>query len=81
MKNSFFVLSLLMLAGCSRGDPGLQLNLYDIKVLCTSVGDAAFAKANDGNTPEIDLKWIEEGAAAQCELEYRIKQQDANKRF
>jgi len=81
MKKVFFVLSLLILAGCSRGDPELQLSLTEIKELCGKVGDAAFSDANDGKTPTLGLEWIEGGAEAQCELEYRIKQQEANKPF
>jgi hypothetical protein len=67
------------LTGCSRGDPELQLSLTEIKELCSKVGSAAFSKANDGQQPKIGLDWIEGGAEAQCELEYRIKQQEANK--
>jgi hypothetical protein len=69
------------LTGCSRGDPELQLSLTEIKGFCELVGDAAFAKANDGETPKMSLDWIEAGAQAQCELEYRIKQQEATKPF
>jgi hypothetical protein len=81
MKKVFFLLFLLILAGCSQGDPELQLSLTEIKELCGKVGDAAFSKANDGGTPKIGLDWIESGAEAQCELEYRIKQQEATKPF
>ena len=69
------------LAGCSRGDPELQLSLTEIKQLCDKVGDAAFSKANDGVKKKFELDWIEGGAVAQCELEYRIKQQEVNKPF
>ena len=81
MKKVFFVLSLFMLAGCSRGDPALQLTLYDIKALCAPAGDAAFARANDGNKDANTLGLIQGGTVAQCELEYRIKQHEANKPF
>lgn len=63
MKKVFFVLSWLILAGCSRGDPELQLSLYEIKSLCGQYARAAPEKI------------------AECELEYRIKQQEANKPF
>ena len=70
------------LAGCSKGgDPGLPLTLEEVRVLCDAVGDAAFARANDGKETAAALRWIEEGAKAECELEYRIKQQEANKPF
>jgi hypothetical protein len=69
------------LTACSRGDPALQLTLYDIKVLCATAGDAAFAKANDGSKDANTLGLIQGGTVAQCELEYRIKQQEANKPF
>ena len=69
------------LAGCSRGDPELQLSLTEIKQLCDKVGDAAFSKANNGEKEFTSLNRIEGGAEAQCELEYRIKQQEANKPF
>jgi len=55
------------------------MDINEIRRLCGKVGVAAFAKANDGTT--LDPSSIERGAAAQCELEYRIKQQEANKRF
>ena len=70
-----------MLAGCSQKDPSLQLSLSDIKSLCAKAGDAAFGKAREETGDKFALDWIEQGAAAQCELEYRIKQQEANKIF
>jgi major membrane immunogen (membrane-anchored lipoprotein) len=70
------------LTGCSRGDTTIQLTLYDIKVLCSSVGSASFAKAiEDGNGDLTSVERIRDGAVAQCELEYRIKQQEASKPF
>jgi hypothetical protein len=69
------------LTGCSRGNTELQLSLTEIKELCDKVGDGAFSKANDGGTPKIVLDSIERGVEAQCELEYRIKQQEAKKPF
>jgi hypothetical protein len=30
---------------------------------------------------KVILEWTRDGARAECELEYRIKQQEANKRF
>lgn len=78
------LLLLVALAGCSRGDPQLQLDLSDIKILCDDVGRRAFAELNarDTNRPsDEDFAWIKPGAVAECELEYRIKQQEANKFF
>jgi len=71
----------MALAGCdSQSAYGrLEMDINEIRRLCGKVGVAAFAKANDGTT--LDPSSIERGAAAQCELEYRIKQQEANKRF
>ena len=42
----------------------------EIKALCKSVGDKAFALANDGTQNTLQLQWIEKGAAAECELKY-----------
>lgn len=81
MKRATIWLLAAALAGCSQKDPSLQLSLSDIKSLCDKVGDAAFSRANEGTREKISLDWIEQGAEAQCELEYRIKQQEANKPF
>ena len=80
------VLFLVSLSGCSRGDPQLQLDLSDIKSLCEAVAYKAFSEMNarDSNRPSAlaqDFNWIKNGAVAECELEYRIKQQEAHKPF
>jgi hypothetical protein len=72
------------LTGCSRGDPELQLTLVEIRALCADIGDKEFSimNARDSNRPtDIGLQRIEAGKKAECELEYRIKQQEANKPF
>jgi len=86
MIRSLFVLFLLILAGCSRSDTELQLS--EIRSLCSEVGDKARADfpvyfSNGQERPDalVVLELTKEGAAAECELEYRIKQQEANKPF
>jgi hypothetical protein len=84
MKKVFFVLSLLILVGCSQGDTELHLSLSDIKALCRDVGLKEFAMMNarDSNrATERGLEFIQSGKSSECELEYRIKQQEANKSF
>lgn len=85
MRKKFTVILLLVVtAGCGRGDPELQLNLSDIKILCDDVGNKAFAEMNarDSNRPNAaGFAQVQAGATAQCELEYRIKQQEANNTF
>jgi len=81
MKAAALGLLAVLLAGCDS-QPAyerLEMDIYEIRRLCGKVGVAAFAKANDGTT--LDPSSIQRGAAAQCELEYRIKQQEANKPF
>jgi hypothetical protein len=72
------------LTGCSRGDPELQLSLYEIRSLCGDVGNKEFSEMNarDSNRASpIGLDLIKSGKIAECELEYRIKQQEATKPF
>jgi hypothetical protein len=78
------------LTGCSRSDSrgDMELQLYEIRSLCSKVGNKAMADSpvyfsNGQERPDakIVLEWTKEGTAAQCELEYRIKQQEANKPF
>ena len=58
-------LFLFLLIGCDQRPTKLE-----IKALCKSVGDKAFAQANDGKLSYAELNWIEKGAAAECELKY-----------
>lgn len=59
------LLSIVLLAGCDKSP-----SRAEIKALCKSVGDKAFAEASDGTKPYASLEWIEQGAAAECELKY-----------
>lgn len=74
------LLLLVALVGCAKKDPSLPMDANEIRTLCSKVGLAAFGRANEGKD-KISLDWIEQGAKAQCELEHRIKQQEANKSF
>ena len=59
------VLSIVLLAGCDKSP-----SKAEIKALCKSVGDKAYSEANDGTKSVDALRWIEQGAAAECELKY-----------
>ena len=56
---------LVLLVGCDQ-----KPSKAEIKALCKSVGDKAFALANDGSKDFKAMQWIEQGAAAECELKY-----------
>jgi len=58
-------LFLVLLVGCDQ-----KPSKAEIKALCKSVGDKAFALADDGSKNYRSLQWIEQGAAAECELKY-----------
>jgi len=58
-------LFLVLLVGCDQ-----RPSKSEIKALCKSVGDKAYAVANDGTKSVSALQWIEQGAAAECELKY-----------
>jgi hypothetical protein len=58
-------LFLVLLVGCDQ-----KPSKDEIKELCKSVGDKAFALANDGTKGTQNLQWIEKGAVAECELKY-----------
>jgi len=60
-----FTLLLVLLVGCDQ-----KPSKDEIKALCKSVGDKAFALANDGSKDYKAMQWIEQGAAAECELKY-----------
>jgi hypothetical protein len=69
MKSAFTgIVFAIFLSGCDSG-PSRE----EIKALCKSVGDKAFALANDGRKNYKELEWIEQGAAAECELKYLTK--------
>ncbi len=59
------IVFIVFLNGCDKG-PSRE----EIKTLCKSVGDKAFALANDGRKDYRALEWIEKGAIAECELKY-----------
>jgi hypothetical protein len=63
------LLSIVLLAGCDKSPSRAEISA-EIKALCKSVGDKAFAEANDGRKTYRELEWIEQGAAAECELKY-----------
>ena len=58
-------LFLVLVVGCDS-----KPSKAEIKALCKSVGDKAYAVANDGTKSVPALQWIEQGAAAECELKY-----------
>ena len=73
------LLAIVLLAGCDKSpikaemQPSkkeMHLSREEIKVLCKSVGDKAFAEANDGTKSFFAMRRIEKGAAAECELKY-----------
>ncbi len=84
-KNIAIILfSFATLSGCSKGDPSLQLTKEDINLYCEDVAQRAWHEANarDSNRPtRIGTDEIHNGVEAECILEYRIKQQEANKIF
>ena len=83
-QRSTVAILLVVLTGCSRGDPQLQLDLSDIRILCDDVGNREFSIVNSRDSDRATLKGLEQikaGKAAECELEYRIRQQEANKPF
>ena len=71
----------------------LGLDASEIRFLCGSVAKKAMAEVRAswaqqtplGGVNDAEAKvlyiWTEEGAKAECELEYRIKQQEAHKPF
>ena len=59
------VLFVVLLVGCDN-----KPSKAEIKALCKSVGDNAFALSDDGSKNYRSLQWIEQGAAAECELKY-----------
>ena len=73
------LLSIVLLAGCAKSPSQaemhpskteMHLSREEIKALCKSVGDKAFAEANDGSKSFSAMRRIEKGAAAECELKY-----------
>jgi len=73
------LLSIVLLAGCAKSPSQaemhpskteMHLSREEIKALCKSVGDKAFAEANDGTKSFSAMRRIEKGAAAECELKY-----------
>jgi hypothetical protein len=80
---------MFVLAGCAKNDkPPLAMDADEIRRLCVAVANNARADApvylRDGQErpdARLVLEWTYEGARAECELEYRIKQQEANKPF
>jgi hypothetical protein len=69
MKKIFITLMFILILGACDNGPSKE----EIKTLCKSVGDKAFALANDGTRNSRTLEWIEQGAAAECELKYLTK--------
>jgi hypothetical protein len=78
------VLLLMALAGCDSqpADERIEMSLLQIVALCSQVAGKAVAESSiPGNSVTEPLERIYKGTAAQCELEYRIKQQEATKIF
>ena len=74
MKLKIIVIAIMfcsILGGCDNVSSGPSKE--EIKALCKSVGDKAFALANDGTRDIKTLQWIEQGARAECELKYLTK--------
>ncbi len=88
MKAAAIGLLAIALVGCADNDPSLAMDATDIRVLCKAVADKAMAEApvvlpngQERQDAMVTLEWTRNGAKAECELEYRIKQQEANKSF
>ena len=66
------LLAIVLLAGCDKSPSKeeMYLSREKIKDLCKSVGDKAYAEANDGIKSSNALVWIVQGAVAECELKY-----------
>ena len=73
------LLPIVLLAGCAKSPSQAEMHpskteMYlsreEIKALCKSVGDKAFAEANDGTKSFSTMRRLEKGAAAECELKY-----------
>jgi len=75
------LLLLMALAGCDSqpADERMELDRLNIKALCAAVGSKAWAESSleDG----LKKQMFVDGVKAECELEYRIKQQEATKIF
>ncbi len=62
-----------------EGRTETPVNLASTKSPCEKIGDEMFGGASSGKKNELYLRLIESSAKAECELKYRIKQQEANK--
>lgn len=78
----------ILLVGCAEKDQTLKMDAADIRVLCDAVANKKMANApiyypsgQPRPDAQVTLDWVKQGAKAECELEYRIKQQEANKPF
>lgn len=75
---------LFVLAGCDSppAKDQLPMNMTKIGALCAKVAQKAVTE-RQRHTVESEFapEIIYEGAKAECELEYRIKQQEASKLF
>ena len=71
------------LTGCDSqpADERLELNMSNIKALCAAVGSKAWAESPFRVEEGLKRQLFVDGVKAECELEYRIKQQEANKPF
>jgi len=88
MRAAAIGLLAVALVGCADKDPSLAMDATEIRVLCKAVADKAMAEApvllpngQERQDAVVTLEWTRDGARAECELEYRIKQQEANKPF
>ena len=91
MKKLIVSISAVALMGCAKSDSSLEMDLAEIRVLCDAVSkreaiglagklsDSGANAASDG--VKTALEWTKDGSRAECELEYRIKQQEAKNTF
>jgi hypothetical protein len=68
--NEFFGGGLAVGGALVRTSNPSSLGQWFAKARNKSVGDKAYALANDGTKEVASLQWIEQGAAAECKLKY-----------
>lgn len=89
MKAAVIGLLAVLLTGCDShpANERLEMDLAKIEALCARVALKEQTVARDvapkaaETFGDLAYNRIYDAAAAECELEYRIKQQEANKRF
>jgi hypothetical protein len=80
-REPIVALVMIALAGCDSppANERLEMNISKIRALCAEAGLKAWAASplEDGLRKQMFI----DGVKAECELEYRIKQQQVNKIF